>query len=246
MCLEDLEPLGRSFLPRALWEFVSVGVEGNISRDGNRQAFDETWLYPRVLNEVSERTIERTLFGKTYDAPFGIAPMGASAMFGFEADLNFARAAWAAKILYVMSGSALIPMEKILEANPDVWFQAYIDSDRAVIEGLTERAWAAGVRNLVITVDVPVPGKQPAFGVQLSDQAKWAIIARYGEPPPLAVRHLVAHPYIQWNASSGKYRPETGPSHDLGERPQTITSPCGIELGRLQLAKTTMAGETPD
>ena len=160
MCLEDLEKPGKSFLPRALWEFVSVGVEGNLSRDGNRRAFDDIWLQPRVLKDVSDRTIERTLFGKTYDAPFGIAPMGASALFGFEADLNFARAAGAANIPFIMSGSALIPMEKITEANPDIWFQAYVDSDRDHIGGLADRVWQTGIRHLVITVDVPVPGNR--------------------------------------------------------------------------------------
>lgn len=158
--LLELEPLGRSFLPRLLWEFITSGVEANMSRDGNRQAFEEIWLRPRILKDVTARTMERTLFGKTYDAPFGIPPMGASAMFGFEADLNFARAAKAANIPFVMSGSALITMEKIIEANPDVWFQAYVDADRDSIRGLSDRARDAGFQNLVVTVDMPVPGNR--------------------------------------------------------------------------------------
>ena len=86
--------------------------------------------------------------------------MGASAMFGFQADLNFARAARAANIPFILSGSSLIPMEKILEANPNTWFQAYVDSDRDKLRGLAARAWDAGVRHLVITVDVSVPGNR--------------------------------------------------------------------------------------
>ena len=133
-----------------------------MSRDGNRQAFEDIWLQPRVLKDVSQRTIERELLGTTYAMPFGISPMGASAMFGFEADLNFARAAKAARIPFIMSGSALVPMEKVAEVNPDVWFQAYVDADRASIDALADRVWAAGIRNLVITVDVPVPGNRGA------------------------------------------------------------------------------------
>ena len=86
--------------------------------------------------------------------------MGASAMFGFEADLNFARAAKESNIPYLMSGSALVPMEKIAEANPDVWFQAYVDADRSSIGLLADRVWRSGIQNLVITVDVPVPGNR--------------------------------------------------------------------------------------
>lgn len=160
VCLEDLEAPAKSFLPRALWEFGSTGAEANISRDGNRRAFDEIWFGPRILRDVTGRTITRALFDKTYDAPFGIAPMGASAMSGFQADINFARAAGQANIPYIMSGSALIPMEKILKANPEVWFQAYVDADRESIAVLADRAWQAGIRNFVVTVDVPVPGNR--------------------------------------------------------------------------------------
>jgi len=162
MVLEDLAPLARSFLPRALWEFGSKGTEANLSREGNRQAFDEIWLRPRILNDVTGRSMEKALFGKSYDTPFGISPMGASAMFGFEADLNFARAARVTNIPYVMSASALIPMERIAEANPDVWFQAYVTAERDAISELTDRVWEAGIRHLVITVDVPVPGNRRA------------------------------------------------------------------------------------
>ena len=162
MVLEDLDPLAHSFLPRALWEVGSKGTEANLSRDGNRRVFDEIWLRHRVLIDVTERTMEKALLGKTYDAPFGISPMGACAMYGFEADLNFARAARAANIPYVMSASALIPMEKIAEANPDVWFQAYVTAERDAISELADRVWQAGIRHLVITVDVPVPGNRRA------------------------------------------------------------------------------------
>ena len=160
--MEDLDPLAQSYLPQALWEFGSVGVEDNLSRNANRDAFNDIWLQPRVLNNVSNRTIRHSLFNKNYSAPFGIAPMGASAMFGFEADLNFARAAKKENIPFVVSGSALVPIEKITAVNPEVWFQAYVDADRCSIGILTDRIWNAGIRNLVITVDVPVPGNRAA------------------------------------------------------------------------------------
>lgn len=160
LCLDDFEPLGQAFLPRVLAEFIASGVEGNLTYDENLNAFDKVWLKPRVLNDVSNRTMERTLFGKTYDAPFGIPPMGASAMFGFEADINNARAAKGANIPFCMSGSSLIPMEKVLDVNPDVWFQAYIETSKERIAALTDRARDAGYKTLVITVDVAVGGNR--------------------------------------------------------------------------------------
>ncbi len=160
LCLDDFKPLGEAFLPRVLAEFIASGVEGNLTYKENLNAFDKVWLKPRVLNDVSKRTMKRKLFGKIYDAPFGIPPMGASAMFGFEADLNNARAAKEANIPFCMSGSSLIPMEKVLEVNSDVWFQAYIETSKERIAALTDRAQDAGCKTLVITVDVAVGGNR--------------------------------------------------------------------------------------
>ncbi|MGI9400363.1 MAG: alpha-hydroxy-acid oxidizing protein, partial [Rhizobiaceae bacterium] len=154
-CLEDLDGLAKSYLPKAIWEFGSAGTEKNVSRDGNRRVFDEIWLQPRILKDVSNRSIERKLFGKNHSMPFGISPMGASAMFGFEADVNFARAAKVANIPYILSGSSLIPLERVADANSEVWFQAYVEADRDSIGATAERVREAGIRNLVITVDVP-------------------------------------------------------------------------------------------
>ena len=61
MVLEVMEPLAHSFLPRALWEFASKGTEANLSREGNRRAFDEIWLRPRVLKDVTKRTMKKNI-----------------------------------------------------------------------------------------------------------------------------------------------------------------------------------------
>ena len=158
--LHDFEAPALRRLPRPLQEFAEIGVEDNKSRDANRAAFDDIWFRPRVLRGVTERSIERNLFGHTYDAPFGIAPMGASAMYGFEADICFARAAAQANIPFMMSGSAVIPMERVIAANSNIWFQAYVADSREDIKTLTDRAWSTGFRHMAVTVDVPVPGNR--------------------------------------------------------------------------------------
>ena len=161
-CLEDFDAYAKDILPRALWEFASVGVENNLSRDNNRKAFDNIWLSPRILENVSNRSIKKKIFDKVYSAPFGISPMGACAMCGYEADLQFAKVSKAKNIPYIISGSALVPMEKIVNINSDVWFQAYVDANRSSISALSDRVFSSGIHTLVITVDVPVPGNRRA------------------------------------------------------------------------------------
>ncbi len=105
---------------------------------------------------MSKRSSAVTLFGRDYALPFGIAPMGIAALSAYRGDLVLARAARAAGIPMVMSGSSLICLEEVVKENPDAWFQAYLPGDPARIEALVERVARAGFGTLMVTVDVAV------------------------------------------------------------------------------------------
>ena len=158
--LDDLEPRARKHLPRRIFGFVEGGVETNAARDANRAAFAAWSFRPRVLVNTVGRSLATSLFGTTYAAPFGIAPMGATSLMAFECERVLAEAAGEANIPFILSGSSLMPLETILRANPAAWFQAYIPGDRARIGPLVDRVARAGYRTLVITVDVAVAGNR--------------------------------------------------------------------------------------
>ena len=160
LALEDFEDEARRYLPRPIFGFVSGGVENNVSRHNNRAVFDEIALVPRMLVDTSARSQKTTLFGRTYDAPFGIAPMGATAMAAYRGDVVFARAAAEANLPMIMSGSALMKLEEVREAGPTAWYQAYLPGDNEPIIQLVERAARGGFDTLVLTVDGQVPGNR--------------------------------------------------------------------------------------
>jgi L-lactate dehydrogenase (cytochrome) len=136
--------------------FISGGVETDASLRDNREAFAEWGFVPRVLVDTSERETVTELLGRRYAAPFGIAPMGASALSAYRGDLVFARAAAAAAIPMILSGSSLIAMEEVRAEGPTAWYQAYLPGDPSRIEPLVDRVAAAGFDTFVLTVDVPV------------------------------------------------------------------------------------------
>lgn len=160
LSLKDFEPLARKRLPKPLYAYVSGAVEDNISLAQNRQSFEEIALRPRVLVGVSTRDLSFSLFGQRYAAPFGLAPMGISALFAYRGDIVMAQAACQASVPAIMSGSSLIRLEEVMEAAPGTWFQAYLPGDMRHIEGLLARVEAARVETLVITVDTPVAGNR--------------------------------------------------------------------------------------
>ncbi|KAI3593217.1 L-lactate dehydrogenase [Cupriavidus sp. U2] len=122
LSLKDFEPLARKRLPKPLYAYVSGAVEDNITLAQNRQSFEDLALRPRVLVGVSTRDMSFNLFGRQYAAPFGLAPMGISALFAYRGDVVMAEAASQARVPAIMSGSSLIRLEEVMEAAPGTWF----------------------------------------------------------------------------------------------------------------------------
>ncbi|WP_149535533.1 alpha-hydroxy acid oxidase [Siccirubricoccus phaeus] len=156
LSLEDFERAAKRHLPRMLYGFVSGAVETDASLRANRAAFQDWAFLPRVLVDVQPRHTEVELFGRRYAAPFGIAPMGASALSAYRGDLVFARTAHAAGIPMILSASSLIRLEEVQEAGPGAWYQAYLPGEPGRIIPLVDRVAAAGYEVFVLTVDVPV------------------------------------------------------------------------------------------
>ena len=118
LSLDDFEAAARCVLPRPLFGYVAGAAEDNQALDDNRQAFAELALVPRVLRNVAERDQGVTLFGTRYASPFGVAPMGIAALSAYRGDIVLARAAAAAGIPAVQSGSSLIRLEEVVAAPP--------------------------------------------------------------------------------------------------------------------------------
>jgi L-lactate dehydrogenase (cytochrome) len=112
---------------------------------------------PRVLNDVSGRNQTTTLFGKSYAAPFGIPPMGSSALCAYRGDIVLTRAAAEANVPMILSAASMIKLEDVHRENPNAWYQAYLAGVPERIEPLVDRVAAAGYDTFVVTADVPVP-----------------------------------------------------------------------------------------
>ena len=156
LCLDDFETAAKAHLPHSLFAYISGAAETNISLRSNRTSFDDFRFVPRVMVNISKRCTERTVLEQSFTAPFGIAPLGISALTAYRGDLVMARAAASAGIPMVMSGSSLIRLEEVAAASPHTWFQAYLPGDVDEIAALIERVKNAGYKTMVITVDTAV------------------------------------------------------------------------------------------
>lgn len=154
--LEDLEPAARRRLPRPIFGYVAGAAETNASHDDNRRVFDEIGFLPRTLVGVGGRTLDCEVMGTRHALPFGIAPMGVSALTAYRGDIVLARAAAGAGIPMVISAASLIRLEDIAGAAPGVWYQAYLSGDRVETARVIDRVAAAGIETFVVTADSAV------------------------------------------------------------------------------------------
>ena len=159
---EDARRLARRRLPWMVFDYIDGAAGRETGAVRNRVAIDAMPLRPRILRDVSSRSLSTTLFGATVDRPFGIAPMGKCNLSAPGADLMLARLAARYKIPHGVSTVASTPLEKIIEvAEGHAWFQIYFSGDGTGTFKLIERAKAAGYETLVLTVDVPEVGRRP-------------------------------------------------------------------------------------
>jgi len=155
--LDDLRRLAKKRLPKVIYDFIEGGVDDEDGLSRNENAFRNRRLMPRYMVDVTSIDQQTQLFGRTYSAPFGIAPTGGISNYRWGGDLMLARAARDANIPFVMSGAATASMEDLARTAPDHgWYQLYVAKDKSISEDMIRRAADLGLSTLVITVDVPV------------------------------------------------------------------------------------------
>jgi isopentenyl diphosphate isomerase/L-lactate dehydrogenase-like FMN-dependent dehydrogenase len=159
--IDDLRTRAKRRIPRFAFDLVDGGAESERNMRRNSEAFEEVELTPRYMVDVSDIDTRATLFGQTFDAPFGMAPIGMLNAFWPGADVILAGLCARENIPYVASSAASTTLEQLSEAAAgNGWFQLYVSSDASVTEGLIARAEAADYKVMMVTADVPAAGKR--------------------------------------------------------------------------------------
>ena len=154
--IADLRRAARARLPRGLFDYVDRGCDGETGLAGNRAAFDAIRFAPRVLTDVSTRSLEATLLGMRHAMPMAIAPMSPAGILWFEGEGELAAAASAAGIPYTLPTESMTALDTIASIPGAKWFQLYIWADRGLTRELVARVAAAGYQALLVTVDTAV------------------------------------------------------------------------------------------
>jgi heme/flavin dehydrogenase (mycofactocin system) len=213
-------------LPASVYGALVAGSEKGLTVRDNVSAFSELGFAPHVAGLAAKRDLSTTVMGQPVSLPVIISPTGVQAVHP-DGEVAVARAAAARGTVMGLSSFASKPVEEVVAANPQTFFQTYWIGTREQMLAHLERARAAGAVGLIVTLDwtfangrdwgSPVIPERldlktaVQFAPQVLRRPKWLLgYARTGRVPDLTVPNMVAAgeqpptffgAYGQWAAS---------------------------------------------
>ena len=194
-------------LPKSVYDALIAGAERGVTLDDNLTAFGELGFIPRIAPGLpAERELATTVLGQPVALPVIISPTGVQAVHP-EAEVAVARAAANAGTAIGLSSFASKPVEDVVAANPQTFFQVYWLGGRERVLQILARARDAGAKGIMLTLDwsfahrrdwgSPLVPEQLdlktmlKLAPQVVTKPRWLReFARAGGPPPLTVPNM--------------------------------------------------------
>ncbi|HTW63009.1 MAG TPA: alpha-hydroxy acid oxidase [Bryobacteraceae bacterium] len=178
----DFEAAARKTLPPAHWGYMASGVDDNVTRDLNHEAYRHIALRPRKLVDVSKIDTRVNLFGTVWDSPIFLCPVGAQDMFHTGGEVVVARAAQTRHALQILSTVTSHSVEDVIQARGGpVWYQLYAVSNWGLTERIVKRAEDAGCPVLAWTIDL-LAGRNTEMATRFRHLDNRQCASCHGEP----------------------------------------------------------------
>jgi isopentenyl diphosphate isomerase/L-lactate dehydrogenase-like FMN-dependent dehydrogenase len=163
--IDDLRKLAQRRVPRAVFDYIDGGADGEVTLRENRRVWDEIFFRPRNAVATPKCDTHVNVLGCDLALPMILAPLGSSRMFHPAGELAAAKAAGEAGIAYTLSTFSGYSFEELAAARPDqatttppLWYQLYLAGGREVVEATLARAWKSNFKAVVLTIDTNGPG----------------------------------------------------------------------------------------
>src|SRR5579862_5129780 len=155
----DLRPAAQRRVPKAVFDYLDGGAEGEVTLRENCRVFEDVTFRPRHAVAEPGCDLSTRVLGMDLSVPFLLAPVGYSRLMHPEGEKAAARAAGNAGTAYILSTISAHKLEDVKASSKGpVFYQLYLMGGRAAAEGSIERARVAGFSALVVTIDTAVSG----------------------------------------------------------------------------------------
>ena len=155
----DYREAARRRLPPFLFHYLDGGAGAEQTLRSNVDDLQAVRLRQRVLRGSEQQDLSVSWFGRDYDLPVALAPVGLGGMYARRGEVQAVCAAGRRNIPFIQSTVSVCPLAEVAaQASQPIWFQLYVLKDRAFMRDVMRRACELGATTLVFTVDMPVPG----------------------------------------------------------------------------------------
>jgi L-lactate dehydrogenase (cytochrome) len=155
----DYRAAAKRKLPRFLFDYIDGGAYGEQTMKANIADLETVKLRQRILKGGGEANLATELFGQKLAMPIILGPVGILGMYARRGEVQAAKAAEKMGVPYTISTLSICSLEEVAEQTTQPpWVQLYILKDRGFMKNMLERAQSLGIKNLVFTVDMPIPG----------------------------------------------------------------------------------------
>ncbi len=184
-------------LPRSVYGALLAGSERGQTLADNVAAFTELGFAPHVADLAAHRDLATTVLGQPISLPVIISPTGVQAVHP-DGEVAVARAAAARGTAMGLSSFASKPVEEVVAANPQTFFQIYWSGSKDQILARLERARAAGAVGLILTLDWTFSHSRDWGSPKIPERNDLRTILQHGPEALIRPRWLAAY------ARSGK------------------------------------------
>ncbi|WDI30971.1 alpha-hydroxy acid oxidase [Hyphococcus flavus] len=199
----ELREIAKTKIRPAPWAWLMTGSDDEKTLRANREIFDDLQIRVHRLIDVTNIDTSVEVFGRTYQSPIMLAPIGLQNLFHDGAEIATAKAAAKTKHLTMAGNLSSASYADIASyADPKPWLQLYTRWPRSFVADLLKKVEDAGCPAVALTVDVPVGGKRETIA-RLSYDLVTEQPLRFGNFPedlqPLAPPNsALTWEYVDW------------------------------------------------
>lgn len=151
---QDFRLLAKKRLPSPIYNYIDGGADDEITLKRNTDAFANCDLVPNVLRGITDPDLSVEVMGQKLATPFYCSPTALQRLFHHRGERAVAAAAEKHGALFGVSSLGTVSLEEIAaQINSPQVYQFYFHKDRELNKAMMERAKAANVEIMMLTVD---------------------------------------------------------------------------------------------
>ena len=155
LTIEDLKNMARRRVPKMFFDYADSGALTEQTYRDNESDFSRIRFRQRIARNLAGRSVRTTMVGQDVSMPVALAPTGLTGMQHADGEMLAARVAEEFGVPFTLSTMSICSIEDVKSVTTKpFWFQLYVMKDKDFVRSLLDRARAAGVSALVLTMDL--------------------------------------------------------------------------------------------